>query len=415
MSSGKSEVTSGSYVNPRTVVTRRLAEAGISANPFVRIDKIKEVFDHDSRFERPPDGNYGVYSVEDLAFVDVDDKEAFRALPVSLPPTFTTSSPHGGEHRYYIIDREIEGKVRDWGELRVNNMYVVGPGSELTECQKNQHDCSKPGEGHYRIQQDQPITVLDNDTLFSFLEAIDGDEENSTVGATAGGDTSGAATDSIASTHTNAQDIKPNSSTSDNGYSTTSTDLTVDERQRLNKAFSSKNGERLRALWEGRYSETEFDDDRSRAEQSLVSSLGWWFQNEMDTVARLMNFACERYPETDTGEIRKWRERDDIYRTLTLEKGCDHETTFNPPTPPLPYAERPAVSYVTRSNVQEAVLELEPATTQEIADHSNVDRSKRQVSRALNQLEEDDSVVAKQDPADRRRWLYAITPHCLSE
>lgn len=161
----------------------RLREADLGTKRFIDVENgTKTSNDHT---EREPDdsrlsGNYGVYPGRGatdggyLIDVDVDDYNDVDERAVgelnSLPDTFGVESPHGGEHRYYSVEGDpvselrsefgIRNPVPTWGEIRVENGYVVGPGSVLNECDKEWHDCSDPDEGHYRIIEDLPIATI---------------------------------------------------------------------------------------------------------------------------------------------------------------------------------------------------------------------------------------------------------------
>lgn len=52
-----------------------------------------------------------------------------------------------------------------WGEVRAENQYVVGPGSELTNCDKRWHDCSQENEGQYSTKHDRTIASISGSEL----------------------------------------------------------------------------------------------------------------------------------------------------------------------------------------------------------------------------------------------------------
>jgi len=61
-----------------------------------------------------------------------------------------------------------------WGEIRVDNQYIVGPGSQLDAdgCTKNWCDnCATPDGGQYTILIDSAIATLDPDTLVDVIGA----------------------------------------------------------------------------------------------------------------------------------------------------------------------------------------------------------------------------------------------------
>lgn len=103
--------------------------------------------------------------------MDVDDwkdtPEKIKNL-VSETHTFTVESPHseGKEgHYYFKCAGDMPNKQPDWGEIRSENCYVLGPGSVLESCNKSYHDCSLPGHGIYSIRQDRQIATIQRESL----------------------------------------------------------------------------------------------------------------------------------------------------------------------------------------------------------------------------------------------------------
>lgn len=210
-------------MNHRDVLADRLREAGLLEARFIPVQDggKASVVAHSDPENRHSDfdnisGNYGVYAGGGLVDVDVDDygdsaDVAGLEAVNSLPGTLTVESPHTdgetGGHRYYhvttergIEDFDVESIIEplppktaeaargdpvalaiaeafgvanphpNWGELRVTNQYVVGPGSELDSCDKDWHDCSLPDEGQYRIAKDAPIAEIPVEQLIDVLE-----------------------------------------------------------------------------------------------------------------------------------------------------------------------------------------------------------------------------------------------------
>jgi hypothetical protein len=153
-------------------------------------------------------GNYGVevrQRDEGLVLVDIDDPEAFDALDVDLPETYSVSSPHGDDdrrHAFFVCedkgrvaeelggDGEAWSAYEDWGELYVGNPFVVGPGSQLSAygCDNGEHErgdadacdeCASEDGGYYEVVEDAPIASADADTLLSLVDDEDegGDDE----------------------------------------------------------------------------------------------------------------------------------------------------------------------------------------------------------------------------------------------
>ncbi|WP_049995940.1 DUF5906 domain-containing protein [Halococcus sediminicola] len=190
----------------RERVADRLHEAGLSNQRFVVVeDGTKVCHNHSQRTPDDPQltGNYGVYAgpgadADDesdgwLVDVDVDDyaadadaREALEAIN-ALPETLTVETPHTdgetGGHRFYAVTGDVVAAMQDvtggksnpspsWGEVRVANQYVVGPGSQLDGCDKEDCEtCATPDGGRYRIADggDRPIATITAEQLADAL------------------------------------------------------------------------------------------------------------------------------------------------------------------------------------------------------------------------------------------------------
>lgn len=167
----------------REIVTQRLESASINLQRFIDVkDGRKQSFDHDRRSPDEVSGNYGVYCGEGLLGVDIDDYKAWNETPGAgvLPETFTVSTPHGGEHRYYrvasktlrAITAETGGSLspsRGWGEL-YGSKYLIGPGSEIQDCGKPRCTrCSGNEPSRYEIETDRPIAEISIDEIAPLL------------------------------------------------------------------------------------------------------------------------------------------------------------------------------------------------------------------------------------------------------
>lgn len=188
-------------------VAHRLREAGLSTRRFIDVaDGKKKTTNHNQR--EPDDsrlsGNYGIYAGPGadapdadswLVDVDIDDyaadddaREALDAV-LALPETLTTETPHTdgetGGHRFYAVTGDVVATMQDvtggapnavpsWGEVRVVNQYVVGPGSQIDGCDKDGcEECATPDGGRYRIADDgdRPIATIAVDRLADVLRA----------------------------------------------------------------------------------------------------------------------------------------------------------------------------------------------------------------------------------------------------
>lgn len=354
---------------PEYVIAERLREAEISdRRRFVDlVEGTKRSYrDHTkpkTRFgPESIDGNYGVYCGNGLVIVDYDPYEIDYVPDAvdSFPDTLTIETPHGGRHYYFATDSDVSASGFDGGSIRTEGQYVVGPGSVLDECDKQNHKCSQLGEGHYTIIHDRPIQSVSATALpESKVETPEQD---------LGG--------SLANPDSVVEDIHD-------------VDAPFDRLEIRLETFLDDR--RRRALWEGRFSDAGYDD-RSDAEMELVAHLGWFFGGNSDVVAQLMSLAAHRHPRTDWGEYRKWlTDARDSYRQTTISKMPDYDSTYDPPDSTAGY--RPVVSSITNEKVMIALFAEYPATCREITNYELVDRSERHVNRALKQLIE--SGVAK--------------------
>lgn len=194
----------------RETLTTRLRDAGLLEKRLISVEdggKASKVHHNDARHRRSSfeniTGNYGVYAGATpgggrwLIDVDIDDYsddaggDGLEAVN-DLPDTFTIESPHtdgetGGHRYYYIEGKDIHESIEafhgtknpglSWGEIRVHNQYVVGPGSQLDGCGKEWCDsCEEPDGGHYRIATDAEIAEITLADLFDVLRAEESDE-----------------------------------------------------------------------------------------------------------------------------------------------------------------------------------------------------------------------------------------------
>ena len=183
------------------IMAERLREAGVDTEE--RFNRLKydrkSPWSHDLGDRDYIVGNYGVYATRDdpLVLVDVDYPER---LDTPLPDTLTVSSPHGDDeraHRFFTVDdperyREALGKWNagpEWGEIRVANEYVVGPGSKLEAvgCTAGDHKdgedggcdvCSDPSRGFYEIVEDTEIAEVSAEWLIDLAGGVDEDTED---------------------------------------------------------------------------------------------------------------------------------------------------------------------------------------------------------------------------------------------
>ncbi len=118
--------------------------------------------------------NYGVImGANNLIVVDADKPEIERLVNLGLPETFSVLTGSGKRHYYFFCKEckdfpkgfiglenpdEPHSKENHFGEIRVNEVYVVGPGSV------------HPDTGDkYEIDKDIPIATVDKETVLSVL------------------------------------------------------------------------------------------------------------------------------------------------------------------------------------------------------------------------------------------------------
>lgn len=205
-------------MSDRETLAQRLAEAGLIENRLISVEdgnKDSQILHTDASNRESTfanlSGNYGVYAGANpsgdrwLIDVDIDDysddadSDSLEAV-TNLPETFTVASPHTdgdtGGHRYYYIDgKDVHKSIEavsgaknpgpSWGEIRVHNQYVVGPGSQLDGCSKEWcEECQTADGGRYEVATDAPIAEITLPQLFEVIRAdMDGDSGSQNAGS----------------------------------------------------------------------------------------------------------------------------------------------------------------------------------------------------------------------------------------
>ena len=161
----------------KTVLEERLREAGVRVARSVSIEedtKICSEKEHNDpsnhRLPAETSGNYTVHGGAGLVLLDVD--VPIDELPeeiADLPSTFVVESPHGGYHLYYVVedDTGISNTKTDWGSIRYEGEYVVGPGSTIdhARCDDGKANCPGEGVGEYDIAVDKTKPTLSGEDL----------------------------------------------------------------------------------------------------------------------------------------------------------------------------------------------------------------------------------------------------------
>lgn len=300
--------------SPVERVAYRLREAGFDTKRFVDIeDGYKRPAGHGHVQYEPEDveGNYAVYPGDGLVLLDVDsyEDEALTEPLERLPETFTVVSPHGGEHRYYAVSDGIAERLKvtfgaynpqpSWGEVRSYNQYVLGPGSQLTDCDKCD-ECAPSVPGEYQRENDVKIAEIGVETL---IDVLDEDPK-----ITRREETSESRSEPI---DWEIPDVD---------------DDALEKAEEALQSFyhadetTARAWEYLNDLLMGDYSKRGYRGDRSKAEIDLASKLyGIFTQSEYSDRAGELIYAtitayCEKESETDWGEVRKWVERGERHR-----------------------------------------------------------------------------------------------------
>lgn len=170
---------------PRHVVARRVEAAGVSLERFIDVENgRKQSYDHTQRGPDAVSGNYGVTCGSGLVGFDIDDYQEGTDISTieSLPATFTVKTPHGGQHRYFSGSRVVLETIvaathgsknvsLNWGEIYAGGKYLVGPGSRITDCNKDGCRNCKIHGGEYFIDEDRSIAEIGQDQVLSILSA----------------------------------------------------------------------------------------------------------------------------------------------------------------------------------------------------------------------------------------------------
>jgi hypothetical protein len=188
----------------RETLATLLREAGVSTTRYINVhDGQKGSFDTDN-FRDPDDpklsGNYGVKGgrIDDddkwLVDFDVDDyDDAKKSNPrvqklrnetLGVASAHTTQQDPG--HLYVAVNGDVAAIVQDllgrddvvnlnasFGEVRIENQYVVGPGSEIVcGCELcSSTDDHAANYGRYEIATEQPPVTWSAEEFREFLEA----------------------------------------------------------------------------------------------------------------------------------------------------------------------------------------------------------------------------------------------------
>ena len=271
--------------NYRETLVHLLKQQGVT-DCFIDLSGKQSHVDHrEIENQHPLDnivGNYGVMAVGKLGFVDIDVPE-LDDLPenvqefVDRHDTLTVRTTHDGLHLYFIVNGEATNSQETWGEIRVDNQYVVGPGSKIDHAQCA--DCGEAGVGEYRIENAVPIQQVDAAELDDLSTAKE--SKHTTIDVD---DVESSLSEAPRSRIARAQNIDP----------------------KFQQLF----------LWASGHATLERlpYDDRSSAEVALCQKLLFYLEWDVEAVKETMN----------TVKPPKWSHRGEDYRQSVIQAGLKY-------------------------------------------------------------------------------------------
>lgn len=297
---------------PETVVEQRLADAGVRIERSASVEEgIKACYNHDDqRLPTEVPGNYTVHGGGGLVILDVDiPKEELPEWVQELPSTFVVESPHGGYHLYYLVkdDSGISNVKPEWGSIRYEGQYVVGPGSTIdhTECDDGKTNCPGEGIGAYENAVNKPIATLSGKHLEQLREACNSSGDGETSRGEFGGEIITFPDDTLA----------------DEGERYICTEFT--QRKDTGELAAREIMDFLRGgtgSYELRRDNNPEKIDRSAAEYYALDMLygAFRFRGEDEEDARKLALAvfkryCRENPYNKTGNLRKWLAKGDTH------------------------------------------------------------------------------------------------------
>lgn len=367
-----------------------LAKSGAGTKRFINcLDGQKASFDTDA-YRDPDDpeisGNYGVKGgdADDsgrwLVDIDVDDydeaKESNQVVEDLRTETLAVASAHTSTerpgHLYVVVDGDpttvvhellgdrIDNPQASFGEIRLQEQYCVGPGSEVVcGCDRC---CGDTGDedinyGRYELAVEEPPVVWSEAEFREFLEA-----------------------DPAISEHADKQQRREERwESSDGGPSGSAPDGTfsgdVGSRLQLAQDVDDFVADALR--------EAAHPDDRSRADSVLARAVAPWVNYDRTEISRILD---------DSG-TSKWQNRSDSsYRDSVLDYAIDRRMDVEG------YSELPYWVLVEAAKVydlvdEDQIVQREQETRRVVDDSEGVDTyealaSAEAINHVLEELEE---------------------------
>jgi len=187
-----------------------------------------------------------------------------------------------------------------------------------------------------------------------------------------------------------AEDTEPSQTgNSERSENTNDGQTPLEDRELVEKAKGASNGRAFEKLWQGIYSHK---DSHSEARLALYNFLAFWTGKDKRQMWRLFQ-QSGLYPHPDEkGKCDRLKDKE-IQKAIRDTRNT-YSGTFDTEKLPTDTKEiasdggRLTVSDPTVVGVIEALENIGQGSTAEIADHPKVDRSERQVRRALDYLNE---------------------------
>jgi CRP-like cAMP-binding protein len=402
----------GDTSTQRETLAGLFREAGVSTTRFINVhDGQKGSFDT-GNFRDPDDpelsGNYGVKGgrigdddkwLVDFDIDDYDDAketntrvQALRNETLSVASAHTTQ--HDPGHLYVAVEGNVAAIVQDllgrddvvnlnasFGEVRIENQYVVGPGSEIvcgcdlcsnSDADADDHD-DAANYGRYEIATEQPPVTWSADEFREFLEA---DPAINTAPDPVDGDGTGPGNSRTTSEGTGSHRQSPPSVSFDDDDGRLTLAETVDEY--------------VQEALEG----TTNPDDRSQADSRLAAAVAPWVGNDTDTIANVL----------DEHGTSKWDNRtDDSYRSSILGYAENKTHTVYDP---LPYWVLREVAVEDELLTREELVQRDVDTGEVVTEEATTDGENgtytalppRTYNGVLSHIEEEYGVAPGRDP-----------------
>ena len=316
-----------------------------------------------------------------LVFTDHDDPDRF---PADADTLTVVSGSGEGYHQTFENGGDVQnakgkGELNGAGEVRAETLYVVLPGS------------IHPSGGIYHIESNPGIERLEADDLPEELRP---------------------GTDST--TTTGSDPVRLDTEVPDD-LGEIETDIPVEYRYR--KMLNCRDAENIRAVIRGTLADTPFEDDRHQAEGWLAEQVGFYMGRDREVIDQVLMKIFTEDPQTDAHQNnpnkssrRKYLENE-YHRKQVLDYATSKDNEYDPGLgigTRYTRGERPDVGYPTVNRVYDALSDLTLARTEEIVEHPRIDRSRRQVNRALRKMQEDGTV---QTVNEGRRQYYYLEYH----